>query len=169
MRKCIQIGVEHKAKFNKVSIIKGLIHYSCYDWRFLGAAKFLWEVFTLEARYKVKWGGISSHGAIIKCLYPGVGMTGCHVEEGGLFINDIVMNTSRVCSNNNMVYLGIINELGGIGLRKVGRSCRTCTKQLDHDSYALSARTSPLSAKTAARSKSNNNRNSRKRWLIIVN
>ena len=96
-------------------------------------------------------------------------MTGCHVEEGGLFINDIVMNTSRVCSNNNVVYLGIINELGGIGLRKVGRSCRTCTKQLDHDSYALSARTSPLSAKTAARSKSNNNRNSRKRWLIIVN
>ncbi len=115
MGKCIQIRVECKAKFDKVSIIKGLIHYSCYNWRFLGAAKFLWEVFTLEARYKVKWGGIAGHGAIIKCLYPGVGVTGRHVEEGGLIINDIMMNTGRVSINDNMIYPGIINELVGIG------------------------------------------------------
>jgi len=42
-------------------------------------------------------------------------MTGSHVEEGGIFINDIMMNTSRGSINNNMVYPGIINELGGIG------------------------------------------------------
>ena len=45
-------------------------------------------------------------------------MSGGHVEEGGLFINDIVMNTSRLSINNNMVYPGIINELGGIGYEK---------------------------------------------------
>ena len=95
MRECIQIRVQCKAKSNKVSIIKGLIQYSCYDWRFLGAAKSLWEVLTPEARYKMKWGGIASHGAIIECLYPGARMSGGHVEEGGLFINDIVMNTSK--------------------------------------------------------------------------
>ena len=53
MGKCIQIGVERKAKFDKVSI-KGLIHYSYYNWRFLSAAKFLWEVLAFEARYKMK-------------------------------------------------------------------------------------------------------------------
>ena len=46
-------------------------------------------------------------------------MTGGHVEEAGLFINDIVMNTSRVSINDNMIYPGIINELGGIGQEKV--------------------------------------------------
>jgi len=115
MGKCIQIRVERKAEFNKVSIIKGLIHYSFYNWRLLGAAEFPWEVLTLEAGYKMKWGGIASHGAIIKCLYPGVGMTGGHIEEGGLFINDIIMNTGRLSINDNMIYPGIINELGGIG------------------------------------------------------
>ncbi len=42
-------------------------------------------------------------------------MTGGHVEEGGLFFNGIVINTSRVSINNDMIYLGIIDELGGIG------------------------------------------------------
>ena len=115
MRKCIQLGVQRKAKFDKVSIIKGLIPYSCYNWRFLAAAKLLWEVLALEPRYKMKWGGIASHGAIIKCLHPGVGMTGGHVEEAGLFVNDIVINTTRVSTNNNMIYPGIINQLGGTG------------------------------------------------------
>jgi len=45
-------------------------------------------------------------------------MTGGHVEEGGLFINDIMMNTSKVSINDNMIYPGIINELGGIGQEK---------------------------------------------------
>ena len=110
--------MQRKAKFDKVSIIKGLIPYSCYNWRFLAAAKLLWEVLALEPRYKMKWGGIASHGAIIKCLHPGVGMTGGHVEEAGLFVNDIVMNTSRVSINHNMIYPGIINELGGMGQEK---------------------------------------------------
>ena len=118
MRECIQIRVQRQAKFDEVSIIKGLIHYSCYDWRLFGATKLLWEVFTLEARYKVKWGGIASHGAIVKCLHSGVGMTGGHVEQAGLFVNDIVINTSRVSINHNMIYPGIINELGGIGQEK---------------------------------------------------
>ena len=34
--------------------------------RFLGAAKFLWEVLALEARHKVKWSGIAGHGVIIQ-------------------------------------------------------------------------------------------------------
>jgi len=69
-------------------------------------------------RHRLKWGGIASHGAIIKCLHPGVGMTGGHVEEAGLFVNDIVINTSRVSINHNMIYPGIINELGGMGQEK---------------------------------------------------
>jgi len=63
----------------------------------------------------VKRGGISSHGAVVKCLYPGVGMAGGHVEEEGLFINDIMMNTGRLSIDDNMIYPGIINELGSIG------------------------------------------------------
>ena len=42
-------------------------------------------------------------------------MTGSHVEEGGLFVNYIMMNTGRVPIDDNMIYPGIINELGGIG------------------------------------------------------
>jgi len=68
----------------------------------------------------MKWGGIAGHGAIVKCLYPGVGMTGGHVEEGGFFINDIMINTGRLSINNNMIYPGIINKLGGIGQDKGG-------------------------------------------------
>ncbi len=45
-------------------------------------------------------------------------MTGGHVKEGGLFFNGIVINTSRVSINNNMIYLCIINELAGIGQEK---------------------------------------------------
>jgi hypothetical protein len=45
-------------------------------------------------------------------------MAGSHIEEGGLFINDIMMNTGRVSINDNMIYPGIINELGGIGQEK---------------------------------------------------
>jgi len=45
-------------------------------------------------------------------------MAGSHVEEGGLFINDIMMNTSRFSIDDNMIYIGIINELGGIGQEK---------------------------------------------------
>ncbi len=65
--------------------------------RFLAVAKFLWEVLALEARYKVKWGGIASHGAVIKCLYPRVRMAGSHVEEGGLFINDRIYFNFAFC------------------------------------------------------------------------
>ena len=42
-------------------------------------------------------------------------MTGGHVEEGGLSFNDIMMNTSRLCINDSMIYPGIINGLGGVG------------------------------------------------------
>jgi len=66
----------------------------------------------------MKWSGISRHGAVVKCLYPGVGMTGSYVEEGALFIKDIMMNTSGFSINNNMVYPCIVNELGGIGQEK---------------------------------------------------
>jgi len=45
-------------------------------------------------------------------------MAGSHVEEGGLFINDIMMNTSKLSIDDNMIYPGIINELRGIGQEK---------------------------------------------------
>jgi hypothetical protein len=62
----------------------------------------------------VKGNGIACHGTIINPLDPEIVMAGSHVEKAGLVVNDIMLDAVRVPLDRDMVYLGIIHELGGV-------------------------------------------------------